>query len=690
MKRSEKSCSRCLKSVHCRYDCQICDFTLCDECHSAKTDSHEHRSFVSIDAPFRSLKITVASSGQHRCTNLTVSNCGRCQVPIDLKQQEFRCKTCLLHYDGSVNLCKTCYSESWACHDQSHEVLSIDFESVSHDSQSGLGCRQCNRQFPSINKITMTHHTHNNYVLRLDPRSRELAVNTAFRLCQLKPFRKDQPQVLGCARCKHEFPSLTMRICAGICEGVFCEHCFPLASVNHMHGPMNFRSLADQTLPEVGFLPAGWRAMQNKEGRVYYIQDHTGSFTFNKPEVPKTLPAGWVTVVDPNGKTMYHHPQLNISSYVSPVYGTAPPGWELKQTEKGRLFYVNRQTKATSWHKPHSESLPPGWEAGQHSDGRVYYINHVTKTNTWIKPTLPANAVLAQPAGQVTTAIHPVSVNLSTAQIHRPTTATFGSQQTSMRPTGLPSRPASVTASQQGFATVPATATVRPQYNMAISTTLPTRPLNSVSNQGNQPVRPAAMPTNTTVVRSRPVMERPPANVVINYQHSGVPLSMNDATAGSAVIHNYNPPPIHTETVNNGPPPYSTSSESYNYSIGVNQSVVPPATYDNVYVQNNIDIVGSSSQNPAIYQDANGGQAPLYANSDDYNIVSSSSTATTSIGDVNTYQVQVQETDTSLSVDSSSTSLGILSENDSSASFGFDSITTTSDVGFSMDSFSDY
>lgn len=190
-----------------------------------------------------------------------------------------------------------------------------------------------------------------------------------------------------------------MRICAGPCDGTFCDQCFPHASVNHIHGLSNFRSTSDEARPEIGFLPAGWRALQNLEGRTYYLEEQTKKFTFDKPQVPNTLPPGWQSMLDGNGKPYYLDHNTRSSTYVSPVYGTAPVGYELRQTNTGRLYYVNRKTQAATWHKPLpiNEKLPAGWEAGQHADGRIYYINHLAKKTQWTKPTSPARAPAQSP-----------------------------------------------------------------------------------------------------------------------------------------------------------------------------------------------------------------------------------------------------------------------------------------------------
>ncbi|KAL9613047.1 MAG: hypothetical protein Q9167_002393 [Letrouitia subvulpina] len=270
-------------------------------------------------------------------------------------------------------------------------------------------------EFRSLDAATLVRHEHNTYLHFIAPREREDMMNLNYRLCQRKAVRVDQFGLSQCARCKHYFPTDQVRICAGDnCNGSFCEHCFPQASVNHIHGPSNFRCSADVARPDIGFLPEGWRALQNNDafmrrnanadgvaGRLYYMHERSKNFTFFKPALPKTLPPGWTTALDTQGKTMYIDPNTRTATYVNPLYGVAPSGYELKQNETGRLFYVNRQTGTATWHKPLAiEPLPTGWEAGQTPDGRIYYINHVTKTNTWTKPTSPAQAI--QPT------VHPV------------------------------------------------------------------------------------------------------------------------------------------------------------------------------------------------------------------------------------------------------------------------------------------
>lgn len=157
--RSEKSCFRCAKMVHCRHDCQECGATFCNDCQKKKDGAHVHRAFTSIEAPFHLLKIPSAAYTQDCCSEITVSICSRCQsrkryssssldftdrlTAIDLRQEALQCKTCLITYDGTVNLCHFCHAESWTAHDQSHEVVSLTFQPVSNDAESGLGCRQC-------------------------------------------------------------------------------------------------------------------------------------------------------------------------------------------------------------------------------------------------------------------------------------------------------------------------------------------------------------------------------------------------------------------------------------------------------------------------------------------------------------------------------------------------------------------
>lgn len=214
-----------------------------------------------------------------------------------------------------------------------------------------------------------------------------------------------------------------MRICAGDCKGNFCDECFPLASLSHVHGPTHFRSLNDEACPEIGFLPDGWRAMRNSEGKNYYLHDGSGHFTFEKPRLPDSLPDGWVAMLGTRDETVYVNKSTNTMSHVSPIFGVAPEGWDLKQTKTGRLFYVNRQTQNTTWHKPQPDDgdpLPHGWEAGRHADGRVYYINHLTKTNTWMRPTASSVQPSSQgpgPASPSTQGFQPTRSMSTTTQV---------------------------------------------------------------------------------------------------------------------------------------------------------------------------------------------------------------------------------------------------------------------------------
>ena len=293
-----------------------------------------------------------------------------------------------------------------------------------------------------------------------------------------------------------------MRVCAGPCEGTFCDQCFPQASINHVHGPSSFRSTSDEARPEIGFLPAGWRALKNTEGRIYYLQDQTKRFTFDKPQVTNTLPAGWTSMLDSHGKPYYLDHNTRSATYVSPVYGIAPAGYELRQTNTGRLYYVNRNTQAATWHKPLpiNEKLPAGWEAGQHADGRVYYINHLSKTTQWTKPTSPARAPAqpAQPPRHTTSASHQ-AMPLRTSAGHAPATA--GSAP--IRPTGQANRP-----------THPAPHQVKPTTHA----TNPTAASIGHATAGPRPGNPVHRPASTASVGQAPATQHAASGT-----HAGAP-----------------------------------------------------------------------------------------------------------------------------------------------------------------------
>lgn len=62
---------------------------------------------------------------------------------IDLGKVMIQCKTCLINYDDTVKLCQSCRTESWISHDQSHEIISLKFQPVEDEAQSGFGCGKC-------------------------------------------------------------------------------------------------------------------------------------------------------------------------------------------------------------------------------------------------------------------------------------------------------------------------------------------------------------------------------------------------------------------------------------------------------------------------------------------------------------------------------------------------------------------
>lgn len=58
-------------------------------------------------------------------------------------------------------------------------------------------------EYDLLDKTQLARHPHKSFFVYLGPKARESAVNEAYRLCQRKRVRKDRPQVMECARCKH-------------------------------------------------------------------------------------------------------------------------------------------------------------------------------------------------------------------------------------------------------------------------------------------------------------------------------------------------------------------------------------------------------------------------------------------------------------------------------------------------------
>lgn len=130
-------------------------------------------------------------------------------------------------------------------------------------------------------------------------------------------------------------------------------------------------------------LPPGWEAQLAPDGRIYFIDHHTRTTTWELPRVLERRPLQAERGANPG--PVQQDPDL-------------PPGWEMRKTQDGRSYYVNHNTRTTAWEPPHLQQtdpraeelgpLPPHFEMKQMPDGRIFFMDHSTQSTQWEDPRL--------------------------------------------------------------------------------------------------------------------------------------------------------------------------------------------------------------------------------------------------------------------------------------------------------------
>ena len=97
-------------------------------------------------------------------------------------------------------------------------------------------------------------------------------------------------------------------------------------------------------------LPAGWSTAQSRsDGATYYINDHTGESTFDKPTQPATA---------------------GPAPAPAPAAGQLPAGWRTQQSNStGEWYYVNEYTGDSTYDVPTKPAVDPNapWTPNQHA-----------------------------------------------------------------------------------------------------------------------------------------------------------------------------------------------------------------------------------------------------------------------------------------------------------------------------------
>lgn len=168
-------------------------------------------------------------------------------------------------------------------------------------------------------------------------------------------------------------------------------------------------------------LPSPWEAMQDPNGRTYYVNHETKSSQWtmpelgpalNKPLVPHSAPFGQ-QVAPQSGYMAQSQSQTSLPSPSPMQSSQSLPQlsypWEAMKDQTGRTYYVNHVTKSSQWTLPENAMVQPAqynsnptspmqspqgpqkplaypWEAMKDQTGRTYYVNHVTKSSQWTYP----------------------------------------------------------------------------------------------------------------------------------------------------------------------------------------------------------------------------------------------------------------------------------------------------------------
>nr|CAD7449556.1 unnamed protein product [Timema bartmani] len=178
--------------------------------------------------------------------------------------------------------------------------------------------------------------------------------------------------------------------------------------------------LGDLSCPED--LPEGWEERRTPAGRLYYVNHHTRTTQWVRPnryvqhaqrpagrrESPGSQPssARRRSGRQRNGIARSTHPRQQHLSQP----GDLPQGYELRTTQQGQVYFYHIPTGVSTWHDPRiprdllpancpnsvlSElgPLPPGWEMRQTISGRIYYVDHNNRTTQFTDPRLSATVI---------------------------------------------------------------------------------------------------------------------------------------------------------------------------------------------------------------------------------------------------------------------------------------------------------
>ncbi|XP_046660862.1 E3 ubiquitin-protein ligase SMURF2 isoform X2 [Homalodisca vitripennis] len=236
-------------------------------------------------------------------------------------------------------------------------------------------------------------------------------------------------------------------------------------------------------------LPEGWEERRTSAGRLFYVNHHTKTTQWVRPQRPQILLTPTPESPGTVAPDVENIPQNNNSHLANPnqrhnreeapcirhIPGqrrsnrrqqartsqgthqlTQPPdlphGYELRTTQQGQVYFYHIPTGSSTWHDPRIPRectaeltaevlgpLPSGWEVRQTASGRLYYVDHNNRTTQFTDPrlstTIISNIIKKNNPPSTQTPAVPSSAN--------PTTPSSGGEPSSATTTAvIPTTPA--------------------------------------------------------------------------------------------------------------------------------------------------------------------------------------------------------------------------------------------------------
>uniref|UniRef100_A0A1B6BZA6 E3 ubiquitin-protein ligase n=1 Tax=Clastoptera arizonana TaxID=38151 RepID=A0A1B6BZA6_9HEMI len=194
-------------------------------------------------------------------------------------------------------------------------------------------------------------------------------------------------------------------------------------------------------------LPEGWEERRTSAGRLFYVNHHTKTTQWVRPNRPQILLNSPNTngCSSPENESTNTPVQTNGNHLANPAQRTRedqpivrhipgqrrssrfrgasvggrhhqiqqpsdlPNGYELRTTQQGQVYFYHIPSGASTWHDPRiprdlptqaSElsnealgPLPHGWEVRQTASGRLYYVDHNNRTTQFTDPRLSGSII---------------------------------------------------------------------------------------------------------------------------------------------------------------------------------------------------------------------------------------------------------------------------------------------------------